>query len=148
MSINVLSSTFEFFSSHNSCANTPLFKKKSKTNLESREEGEYLPYRLGEEAVAFLEGHAEDEHPFFLALWHYTVHWPIEAPAELVQEYEAGGVQPGVKMPEYAAMTEALDQVFGRVLDALERTGWAEKRYGLGQHATDGRGRTRKAKWT
>jgi len=30
MSINVLSSTFEFFSSHNSCANTPLFKKKSK----------------------------------------------------------------------------------------------------------------------
>ena len=30
MSINVLSSTFEFFSSHNSCANTPLFKIKSK----------------------------------------------------------------------------------------------------------------------
>jgi len=30
MSINVLSSTFEFFSSHNSCANTPLFKKKNK----------------------------------------------------------------------------------------------------------------------
>src|SRR5210317_849193 len=30
MSIKVLSSKFEFFSSHNSCANTPLFKKKSK----------------------------------------------------------------------------------------------------------------------
>ncbi|MGB0332919.1 MAG: sulfatase [Planctomycetota bacterium] len=95
-------------------------------NLESREEGEYLPSRLGEEAVAFLEGQAEGEGPFFLALWHYAVHWPIEAPAELVQEYEARGVQPGVKMPEYAAMTEALDQVFGRVLDALERTGLAD----------------------
>jgi len=95
-------------------------------NLESREEGEYLPYRIGEEAVAFLEAQAEDEDPFFLALWHYTVHWPIEAPEALVEEYAARGVQPGVKMPEYAAMTEALDQVFGRVLDALERTGLAE----------------------
>lgn len=95
-------------------------------NLESREEGEYLPYRIGEEAVAFLEAQAEDEDPFFLALAHYTVHWPIEAPEALVKEYAARGVQPGVKMPEYAAMTEALDQVFGRVLDALEQTGLAE----------------------
>ncbi len=95
-------------------------------NLESRADGEYLPYRIGEEAVAFLEDQAQAEEPFFLALWHYTVHWPIEAPEELVEDYEARGVQAGVKMPEYAAMTEALDQVFGRVLDALERTGQAE----------------------
>ncbi len=95
-------------------------------NLESRVDGEYLPYRLGEEAVAFLENQADDDDPFFLALWHYTVHWPIEAPEELVESYTARGGQPGIKMPEYAAMTEALDQVFGRVLDALERSGQAE----------------------
>ena len=95
-------------------------------NLESRVDGEYLPYRLGEEAVAYLEDQADDDDPFFLALWHYTVHWPIEAPEELVEGYTARGDQPGIKMPEYAAMTEALDQVFGRVLDALERTGQAE----------------------
>ncbi|MDG1490460.1 MAG: sulfatase-like hydrolase/transferase, partial [Planctomycetota bacterium] len=95
-------------------------------NLESRVDGEYLPYRLGEEAVAFLEDQADDDDPFFLALWHYTVHWPIEAPGELVESYTARGDQPGIKMPEYAAMTEALDQVFGRVLDALERTGQAK----------------------
>ena len=95
-------------------------------NLESRAEGEYLPYRIGDEAVAYLEAHAEDEDPFFMALWHYTVHWPIEAPADLVAKYAERGTGPGIKMVEYAAMTEALDRVFGRVLDALERTGQAD----------------------
>ncbi|MDA1266615.1 MAG: sulfatase-like hydrolase/transferase, partial [Planctomycetota bacterium] len=31
-----------------------------------------------------------------------------------------------IKLVEYAAMTEALDQIFGQVLDALERTGQAD----------------------
>jgi len=92
-------------------------------NLESRTEDEYLPYRIGDEAVAYIEAQAEGDTPFFMALWHYTVHWPIEAPDELTAGYEEG---PGVKLPEYAAMTEALDQVFGRVLDALEASGQAD----------------------
>ena len=94
-------------------------------NLVSRRDGEYLPYRIGEEAVAYIKGHKESGggKPFFLALWHYTVHWPMDAPADLLAKYEKKGVQRGIKDPRYAAMTEALDQIFGRVLDALESTG-------------------------
>jgi arylsulfatase A-like enzyme len=97
-------------------------------NLVSKTDGEYLPYRLGDEAVAYLRDHAATtrEAPFFLALWHYTVHWPMDAPAELVAKYTARGEQQGLVDPRYAAMTEALDSVFGRVLDALEETGLAD----------------------
>ena len=102
------------------------FAPYSFPNLESKEEGEYLPYRIADEAAAYIESKAGDEDPFFLALWHYTVHWPIEAPGGLIDKYAARGKGPGVKSVEYAAMTEALDQVFGQVLDALEASGQAE----------------------
>lgn len=97
-------------------------------NLTSKTEGEYLPYRIGDEAVGWLEEHAANDAapPFFMALWHYTVHWPMDAPADLLAKYTEKGVGPGIKDVRYAAMTEALDRVFGRVLDALDATGLAD----------------------
>ena len=53
--------------------------------IEDREEGEYLPYRLADETIGFIDEHREE--PFFVALWPYTVHWPMEAPRELVDKY-------------------------------------------------------------
>lgn len=102
------------------------FAPYSFPNLESRTDDEYLPYRIGEEAERWLEARADEEEPFFLALWHYTVHWPMDAPADLLSKYEASGEGPGIEDVRYAAMTEALDQIFGRVMDALERTGRAD----------------------
>lgn len=97
-------------------------------NLVSKEDGEYLPYRIGTEAVAYLREHGEshEETPFFLALWHYTVHWPMDSPADLLAKYEKKGKQRGIRDPRYAGMTEALDRIFGSVLDALEETGLAD----------------------
>ncbi len=96
--------------------------------LESKAEGEYLPYRIGEEVRAYLAEHAErdDDAPFFAALWHYTVHWPMDAPADLLAKYEARGTGPGIRDVRYAAMVEALDMVFGQILDALEEHGLAD----------------------
>ena len=104
------------------------FAPYSFPNLESKAEGEYLPYRIGDEAEAYLRAHAasDSEDPFFLALWHYTVHWPMDAPADLLAKYEARGTQAGIKDVRYAAMTEALDRVFGQVLDTLAETGLAD----------------------
>lgn len=93
--------------------------------LESEEEGEYLPYRIGREAVSYI-GEQNSEQPFFLALWHYTVHWPMDSPSDLLAKYQAMGEQPGIEDARYAGMTEALDQVFGQVLDALEANGLAD----------------------
>jgi arylsulfatase A-like enzyme len=52
-----------------------------------------------------------------VALWNYTVHWPMEAPADLIAKYEG---RDGLKDHRYAAMIEAMDTQIGRVLAALE----------------------------
>lgn len=95
-------------------------------NLVSESDDEYLPYRIGDEVVEYLHARGESDDPFFVALWHYTVHWPMDSPADLLAKYEERGVGPGIEDPRYAGMTEALDRVFGRVLDALDEAGLAD----------------------
>jgi arylsulfatase A-like enzyme len=120
--------------------------------LEDGPAGEYLTNRLTDEAIRLIEN--AGDQPFFLNLWHYAVHIPIEAPAELVAKYrrKAAGlgldgvdpfdVGPPIPVwhsrhdrilrrtlqsdPGYAAMVENLDANVGRLLDALERLGKAE----------------------
>ena len=86
-------------------------------NIEPRLEGEYLPDRLADEASAFIRAHRDD--PFFLTLWNYTVHWPMEAPEPLIEKYDRR-VGPGLKDPRYGAMIEALDTSIGSIMALLE----------------------------
>ena len=89
-------------------------------DLSDSEEGEYLTDRLTDEAVAFIE--ANRDRPFFVFLSHYTVHVPLQAPAPLVEKYEARiEAGAGGKNAVYAAMVETLDTSVGQVVDALER---------------------------
>lgn len=88
-------------------------------NLEPRREGEYLPDRLADEAIAFMKEQSEKESPFLLCLWNYTVHWPMEAPKALLDKY-ATHEGPGLNDSRYGAMIEAMDAATGRVLKALE----------------------------
>jgi len=86
-------------------------------NIKPRREGEYLPDRLADEAIDFMR--ANRKKPFFVALWNYTVHWPMQAPENLVKKYESR-VGPGVKDARYAAMIEAMDAAIGRVAATLD----------------------------
>lgn len=87
-------------------------------NISPRREGEYLPDRLADETIGFMKAHKGE--PFFIALWNYTVHWPMEAPEKLVEKYEKR-IGPGLKDARYGAMIEALDSAMGRVLEAIEK---------------------------
>ncbi|MGF1580672.1 MAG: sulfatase [Gemmataceae bacterium] len=87
-------------------------------NITNRRKGEYLPDRLADEAAKFIGDHKNE--PFFLALWTYTVHWPMEAPKELVEKYKKR-VGYGLKDHRYGAMIEAMDVAIARVLAALEK---------------------------
>lgn len=80
--------------------------------IPNRKEGEYLTDRLGDEAVSFIE--ANQDRPFHLTLWPYSVHTPIKAPRDLVKKH--GG-------NNYRAMLESLDNAVGIVLDTLKATG-------------------------
>lgn len=85
--------------------------------IKSRRKGEYLPDRLADEAVTFIRAHRDE--PFFVALWNYTVHWPMQAPQALIDKYEER-VGPGLKDPRYGAMIEAMDTAVGRVLETID----------------------------
>ena len=87
--------------------------------------GDYLPDRLTDEALAFLD-RAGDE-PFFLNLWYYTVHTPIEGKPELVDYYKRKRKE-GMSHQNagYAAMVHNMDENVGRVLAKLEEKGLAE----------------------
>ncbi len=120
--------------------------------LENGPTGEYLTDRLTDEAIQLIENN--DGQPFFLNLWYYTVHTPIEAKAEYIQKFEAKAKEMGIDQidpfevgenfqtehkqhlhvirrkiqsnPIYAAMIYSLDENIGRLLDTLERTGQAQ----------------------
>ncbi len=85
-------------------------------NIEPGPEGAYLTTRLTDEAIDRLV----EETPF-LHLSYFTVHTPLEAPAERVAERRAAGAPHAV----YAAMVEALDAELGRLFAALDET-WRE----------------------
>lgn len=122
--------------------------------LKEGPEGEYLTDRLTDEAIRLIKD-AKNDKPFFLNLWHYAVHIPIQAPdRQLVAKYEAKRKVMGLDQvetfregeyfpcdhkkserisrrlvqsdPEYAAMVENLDANIGRLLEALTETGKAD----------------------
>ena len=80
--------------------------------IPNRKPGEYLTDRLGDEAASFIQ--ANQDKPFHLTLWFYSVHTPIKAPKDLIKKNSGN---------EYLAMLESMDHALGKVLDALQATG-------------------------
>ncbi len=131
------------------------FSPYSNPTLEDGREDEHLTARLTDEALDLIDGYATDDEgkPFLLYLAYYTVHTPLQAPAELVAKYAAkAGVEVGApasledfgdeeqvwprdeprRVREvqnhavYAAMVETLDTSVGRILDRLDALDLAE----------------------
>ncbi|MEM7113271.1 MAG: sulfatase [Chloroflexota bacterium] len=119
-------------------------------------DGTYLTDYLTDRAIRLIEGRGGDKRkfdkrPFFLNLWYYTVHTPIEAKADKIAKYEAKARVLGLDKletfaegepfptehkqhlrvkrrliqsdPVYAAMIESLDENIGRLLATLDETG-------------------------
>lgn len=79
------------------------------------EEKEYLTDAFAREAVAFVE--KNKAKPFFLYLPFNAVHTPLQAPAKYLDRFkDAKGEQ-----RTFNAMTSALDDAVGRVLEALRK---------------------------
>ena len=93
-------------------------------NIPSRKPGEYLTDRLADEAIGFMRRQKQANKPFFVCLWNYTVHWPVEAPASLCAKY-AKGKKPTLH-EKFQAMVEAMDNVVGRVLGELDEMGLSD----------------------
>lgn len=108
--------------------------------LEDGPPGEELTDRLTTEALKFIEKNRD--RPFFVSLWHYAVHTPLQAKKDLVAKYQAKAerlkqgptfaASDGVKVRQvhdhavYAGMVETLDRNVGRILDKLAELGLAD----------------------
>jgi arylsulfatase A-like enzyme len=120
--------------------------------LEEGPEGEYLTDRLTDEAIRLIQNN--DGRPFFLNLWYYSVHVPIQAKAEQIKRFETKARAMGIDLveafeigeffpcehkqeqrvvrrrvqsdPVYAAMVYCLDENIGRLLQALADAGQSE----------------------
>ena len=88
--------------------------------LTDRKKGEYLPDRLADETISFMQKQVQAKKPFYVALWNYTVHWPTEAPGEFVAKW-ADKPKVGYNHKVYPAMLEAMDLAIARVLEELGR---------------------------
>lgn len=93
--------------------------------LSPSQPADYLPDRLTDKAVEILE--SVGDQPFFLNLWFYTVHSPIEAPEELTAKFRVKTPGQNHKDPVYAAMIHRMDQNVGRVLNKLDQMGVSDQ---------------------
>ena len=120
--------------------------------IEARSGDDYLTDRLGDDAVALIL--ENNDTPFFLNMWFYSVHTPVQAKPEKIAKYEQKAKNMGLDKieaivegdffpaehkktqriqrrviqsnPVYAAMIEHLDENVGKILDALEKKGIAD----------------------
>lgn len=83
-------------------------------------EGEHLTDRLTTEAINFIK--KNKNKPFYMNLWYFSVHNPLQAKKELVEKYEQK-IDPRGRQgfPVMGAMIETLDQNIGRLMTALEQ---------------------------
>ena len=95
-------------------------------NFKERTPAEHIEDRMGDEAVAWMT--KNKDKPFFLNYWQFSVHAPFDAKKSLIEKYK-GLVDPKDPQhsPTYAAMVESMDDSVGKLLDALDRLGIADK---------------------
>jgi arylsulfatase A-like enzyme len=86
---------------------------------------DYLPDRLTDKAIETLN--AVGDQPLFLNLWYHTVHSPIQAPQELINEFRQKPPGRFHKDPVYAAMVKRMDENVGRVLDTIDQLDIADQ---------------------
>jgi len=106
--------------------------------MTSGPDGEYLPDRLTNESIKYIEKEKDSEKPFFLYLCYYTVHTPIQASKRHVDHYkkkmaDLPKVNPIVERdgktlgsqsnPAYASMVTAMDENVGRIVSKIKELG-------------------------
>jgi len=128
------------------------FSPYSNPRLPDGPDGEYLTDRLTDEAVRLIQD--SDGTPFFMNLWYYQVHTPIQGKPAYIEKYRTKAAMLGLDRkdpleegerfacehkkdkhivrrrfqsdPGYAAMVQSVDEGVGRLLRALDEKGIAD----------------------
>lgn len=100
------------------------FSPYNNPRLKDGPKGEYLTERLAQEASQYIQSTAKLKKPFFMNLWLYNVHTPLQARQEKIDKYTRL-IQKGSQHtnPVYAAMVEHMDDAVGTVMQAVKDAG-------------------------
>lgn len=90
-------------------------------NIEQGPDGEYLPDRLTNEAISFIEKY--QHQPFFLYMSYYTVNTPLQAKEDVIEKYRQKGGVGCQQHPAFAAMVELMDENVGRMISRIDELG-------------------------
>ena len=110
----------------------PRFEISNVPDLEQDPDSTYLTDRLTDLAISFME--RNQDQPFLLVLSYYNVHTPLEAKAELAQQFESPEPVETPFSPEangsmtrgaqdhaiYAGMIASVDENIGRLLSTIQ----------------------------
>ena len=105
--------------------------------LPNKEPGEYLPDRLTNESISFLESAAKGDKPFLLYLSYYTVHTPVQPDKKTIDHFRKkadklppleqafekehdGQTRLRQDRPDFASMVAGMDRNVGRLLQSLD----------------------------
>ncbi|MCX8496940.1 MAG: sulfatase [Akkermansiaceae bacterium] len=81
--------------------------------------GEHIEDRMATEAITFIR--ANQDKPFFLNYWAFSVHAPFDGKADLIKKYAAkADPNDPQRCPIYGAMVQSLDENVGRLIDVLD----------------------------
>lgn len=84
----------------------------------------FLADAITAKAVAAIQ--QKRNQPYFLYLPYYSVHTPVQAPANLVEKYKKQIPKDAPYAPAYAAMMENLDDNIGKIVNAVKESGALE----------------------
>lgn len=88
-------------------------------NITDGPDGEHITDRLTSEAIQFIEAHRSE--PFFLNLWHYSVHGPWQHKEEYTAEFaKKQDPRKEQRNPVMASMLRNVDESLGRILNKLD----------------------------
>jgi arylsulfatase A-like enzyme len=80
---------------------------------------EHIEERMATEAIRFI--HTNQDRPFYLNYWSFSVHAPFDGRKDLIEKYRRkADPADEQRCPVYGAMVQSLDEAVGRLLDTLD----------------------------
>ena len=99
-----------------------------------------LVFEITDRAIDFMNRQVADGHPFYAQLSHYAAHLQIQARPESLKRFEEKGRPDRAVTHAFAGMLFDLDEAVGRLLDALDELGVADRTYVILMADNGGRG--------
>jgi len=113
------------------CIDYHVHDKTWHNGLEVEDQPGYATHLITKNAVEFIEDNRTN--PFFMLVAHEAVHLPFHTPDDTIENRKpipkSEMWSPARIRPKYKIMLEELDKGVGEVLDAVKRTGMAERTF-------------------